>query len=60
MNPRCLNFKCQNPCLPAGRQMSNECLKEMTKVTKLPKVPKIGNVLGVQNFLYNFSHFRAF
>ena len=22
-------------------QMSNECLKEMTKVTRLPKVPKM-------------------
>ena len=31
----------------------------MTKVTKLPKVPKIENVLSVQNFLYNFSHFRS-
>ena len=30
----------------------------VTKVTKLPKVPRIQNVLGVQNFLYNFCHFR--
>jgi hypothetical protein len=29
---------------PAGRQISNECQKEVTKVTKLPKVPKIENV----------------
>jgi hypothetical protein len=38
------NVKFQNPCLPAGRQMSNEC-----------QMPQCLPAVGRQNILWNLS-----